>query len=71
GGVWVAQKRRKHQCWDHGFNGRQFSTPSNFLRHQREKSEQATKAICPDCGADFTRNSARNGHLLRKKCKQK
>lgn len=30
--------RPKPQCWEHGCNGRQFSTYSDLLRHQREKS---------------------------------
>lgn len=67
--VRVVQSRPKPQCWEHGCNGRQFSTFSNLLRHQREKSGQATKASCPDCGAEFTRTTARNGHLLHQKCK--
>ncbi|POS72703.1 hypothetical protein DHEL01_v208905 [Diaporthe helianthi] len=71
GHVRVVQSRPKPQCWEHGCNGRQFSTFSNLLRHQREKSGQATKASCPDCGAEFTRTTARNGHLLHQKCKQK
>lgn len=71
GGVRVVQSRPKPQCWEHGCNGRQFSTFSNLLRHQREKSGQATKASCPDCGAEFTRTTARNGHLLHQKCKTK
>ncbi|ROW01443.1 hypothetical protein VPNG_07587 [Cytospora leucostoma] len=70
-GVRVVQSRPKPQCWEHGCNGRQFSTFSNLLRHQREKSGQATKASCPDCGAEFTRTTARNGHLLHQKCKTK
>nr|CEG03764.1 unnamed protein product [Fusarium acuminatum CS5907] len=41
----------------------------NLLRHQREKSGQAAKASCPNCGAEFTRTTARNGHLLHDKCK--
>ncbi|PHH70454.1 hypothetical protein CDD80_6001 [Ophiocordyceps camponoti-rufipedis] len=49
----------------------QFSTFSNLLRHQREKSGQAAKATCPNCGAEFTRTTARNGHLLHEKCKQR
>ncbi|KAL2020661.1 hypothetical protein VTK56DRAFT_8057 [Thermocarpiscus australiensis] len=69
--VRVVHSRPKPQCWDHGCNGRQFSTFSNLLRHQREKSGQATKAICPNCGAEFTRTTARNGHLLHDKCKKK
>ncbi|CAK7564025.1 MAG: hypothetical protein SEPTF4163_001908 [Sporothrix epigloea] len=61
--------RPKPQCWEHGCNGRQFSTFSNLLRHQREKSGQAAKAVCPNCGAEFTRTTARNGHLQHDKCK--
>lgn len=62
-------ERPKHQCWDHGCNGRQFSTFSNLLRHQREKSGAATKSSCPRCGAEFTRTTARNGHMLNEKCR--
>lgn len=69
--VRVVQSRPKPQCWEHGCNGRQFSTFSNLLRHQREKSGHAAKASCPNCGAEFTRTTARNGHLLHDKCKQK
>ncbi|KAL1888608.1 hypothetical protein Cpir12675_006109 [Ceratocystis pirilliformis] len=69
--VRVVQTRPKPQCWEHGCNGRQFSTFSNLLRHQREKSGQAAKATCPNCGAEFTRTTARNGHLLHDKCKKR
>ncbi|KAK0372165.1 hypothetical protein CLIM01_10480 [Colletotrichum limetticola] len=69
--VRVVQSRPKPQCWEHGCNGRQFSTFSNLLRHQREKSGQATKATCPTCGAEFTRTTARNDHLHQGKCKQR
>ncbi|KAK4230955.1 hypothetical protein QBC38DRAFT_355796 [Podospora fimiseda] len=71
GQVRVVHSRPKPQCWEHGCNGRQFSTFSNLLRHQREKSGQATKATCPNCGAEFTRTTARNGHLQHDKCKKK
>ncbi|KAI0515090.1 hypothetical protein F5B22DRAFT_201446 [Xylaria bambusicola] len=64
----IETSRPKPQCWEHGCNGRQFSTFSNLLRHQREKSGQAVKASCPNCGAEFTRTTARNSHLLRDKC---
>ena len=57
--VRVVQTRPKPQCWEHGCNGRQFSTFSNLLRHQREKSGQAAKATCPNCGAEFTRTTVR------------
>lgn len=65
------QGRSKPRCWEHGCNGRAFSTFSNLLRHQREKSGQASKATCPNCGAVFTRTTARNGHLQFDKCKKR
>ena len=64
----VLNQRPKPQCWEHGCNGRQFSTFSNLLRHQREKSGTASKSYCPRCGAEFTRTTARNGHLAHDKC---
>ena len=67
----VVETPSKPQCWDHGCNGRQFSTFSNLLRHQREKSGSSTKSICHRCGAEFTRKTARDGHLAHDKCKQK
>ncbi|KAL8763317.1 MAG: hypothetical protein Q9184_000873 [Pyrenodesmia sp. 2 TL-2023] len=67
--VRVIENPRKPQCWDHGCNGRQFSTFSNLLRHQREKSGTATKSYCHRCGAEFTRTTARNGHVAHDKCK--
>ena len=68
-GYRILTSRPKPQCFDHGCNGRQFSTFSNLLRHQREKSGSATKAVCPHCGTEFTRTTARNGHLWGGKCK--
>ncbi|KZL82898.1 hypothetical protein CI238_11990 [Colletotrichum incanum] len=70
GHVRVLESRPKPQCWEHGCNGRQFPKNNNLLRHQREKSGQAAKATRPNCGAKFTRPTARNGHLLHNKCKQ-
>lgn len=67
--VEVVSSRPKPQCWEHGCNGRQFSTFSNLLRHQREKSGSAMKATCPHCGTEFTRTTARNGHMYSGKCK--
>ncbi|KMU72801.1 hypothetical protein CISG_03235 [Coccidioides immitis RMSCC 3703] len=69
--VRVVNSRTKPQCWDHGCNGREFSTFSNLLRHQREKAGLAAKSECPYCGAVFTRTTARNGHLSQGKCKVK
>lgn len=59
--VRMVNDRPKAQCWEHGCNGRQFSTFSNLLRHQREKSGKAQKSTCDRCGAEFTRTTARNG----------
>ncbi|TLD03389.1 uncharacterized protein PgNI_12344 [Pyricularia grisea] len=61
--------RPKLQCWEHGCNGRSFSSFSNLLRHQRKKSGQATKVTCPNCGTEFTRAAARNLHQENGKCK--
>ncbi|KAI1944453.1 hypothetical protein LOZ04_000790 [Ophidiomyces ophidiicola] len=69
--VRVVHSRTKPQCWDHGCNGREFSTFSNLLRHQREKAGLAAKSECPYCGTVFTRTTARNGHLSQGKCKVK
>ncbi|KXJ84976.1 hypothetical protein Micbo1qcDRAFT_154539 [Microdochium bolleyi] len=69
GHVRVVQARPKQQCWEHGCNGRPFTTLSNLRRHQREKSAQAPKSSCPNCGAEFTRTSARKVHGLHDKCK--
>jgi hypothetical protein len=73
GHVRVVQSRPKPQCWEHGCNGRQFTTFSNLLRHQREESGHSKKASCPDCGAEFTRAKIRNKIFLRHllACKQK
>ena len=58
----------KAQCWDHGCNGRVFSTWSNLKRHQKAKSGQAKKVLCPQCGGEFTRVTARDTHLAKGSC---
>ncbi|KAI8965406.1 hypothetical protein F5Y11DRAFT_9456 [Daldinia sp. FL1419] len=58
----------KHRCWEHGCNGREFSSKSNFVRHVKERSGASTKGVCPLCGAIFTRNSARDTHLAKQSC---
>ncbi|KAJ5460646.1 uncharacterized protein N7458_002198 [Penicillium daleae] len=65
----VVSSRPRPQCWEHGCEGREFSTFSNLLRHQREKSGVVAKAECPVCGAVFTRTTARNIHVAQGKCK--
>ncbi|KAL5371724.1 hypothetical protein PMIN03_012674 [Paraphaeosphaeria minitans] len=64
----ILNTKAKPQCWDHSCNGRQFSTFSNLLRHQREKSGMAAKSYCPRCGAEFTRPTARTNHMAHEKC---
>ena len=65
----VVEGPRKPVCWDHGCNGRQFSTFSNLLRHQRAKVGIPIKSCCPKCGAEFTRHSARDRHIQHDMCK--
>ncbi|KAL4921524.1 hypothetical protein BDW62DRAFT_198091 [Aspergillus aurantiobrunneus] len=67
--VRVLSFRPRPQCWDHGCNGREFSTFSNLLRHQRERSGAVARSECPSCGAAFTRSTARNIHVAQGKCK--
>lgn len=62
----VVVHKRTFQCWDHGCNGRIFSTLSNYRRHCREKKLLVEGRIsCPVCGKRFTRTSARDAHLER------
>lgn len=65
----ILETPRKFECWDHGCNGRQFSTFSNLLRHQREASGTASEIVCYRCGAEFTRKTTRDGHLEHDKCR--
>ena len=56
------------QCWQHGCNGRTFSSLSNYRRHCREKrlNQQPT---CPRCGRGFSRPGARDSHYQKRRCK--
>ncbi|KAH6649114.1 hypothetical protein BKA67DRAFT_576818 [Truncatella angustata] len=55
-------------CWEHGCNGRKFTTRSNLRRHLREKSRARPICRCPRCGAVFSRTTARNTHVARGSC---
>jgi hypothetical protein len=55
-------------CWEHGCDGRVFSSKSNLRRHQKEASRAGKGGKCPLCGAIFTRKSARDAHLGRQSC---
>lgn len=61
--VKIVQSRPKPQCWEHGCNGHQFTTFHNLIRHQREKGVQTLKSSCPNCGVEFVRTTAQNGHM--------
>ncbi|KAF2259140.1 hypothetical protein CC78DRAFT_586298 [Lojkania enalia] len=60
----------KFQCWQHGCNGRKFSTLKNLLRHKKEKASGA-KIKCLICGQQFTRRSARTSHIKKNICKKR
>ncbi|KAH6719179.1 hypothetical protein DL95DRAFT_411001 [Leptodontidium sp. 2 PMI_412] len=55
-------------CWDHGCNGRGFTTSSNLARHRREYSDKRPTYYCPKCGAFFSRKTARNTHVENQSC---
>ena len=63
-----AKSDDKLRCWDHGCNGREFSSKSNFVRHKKEKEGEAVRLICPLCGGTFTRSSARDTHMTKQSC---
>ncbi|CEI63514.1 unnamed protein product [Fusarium venenatum] len=58
------------RCFDHGCDGRRFSSIGNLVRHQKEQSRglSARRYKCPYCDQTFTRSTARNVHLSRGRC---
>ncbi|KAI0436693.1 hypothetical protein F4803DRAFT_208440 [Xylaria telfairii] len=64
----LTERDEKPRCWEHGCNGREFSSKSNLMRHMKEKSGASNKCTCPLCGAIFTRSSARDTHLAKQSC---
>ena len=61
---------KQHLCWDHSCKGRAFASKSNLERHKKERGASGAtgQAMCPLCGAVFTRKSARDTHLARQSC---
>ncbi|KFY40247.1 hypothetical protein V494_03597 [Pseudogymnoascus sp. VKM F-4513 (FW-928)] len=51
-------------CWDHGCDGRKFSTYDNLLRHQQEMAGAEPKPTCPECGEEFSTEMKRNEHMV-------
>ncbi|KAI8624318.1 hypothetical protein F5Y19DRAFT_455298 [Xylariaceae sp. FL1651] len=64
----LLDRAEKPRCWEHGCNGREFSSKSNLMRHMKERSGASNKCSCPLCGAIFTRSSARDTHLAKQSC---
>lgn len=58
------------RCFDHGCDGRRFSSIGNLVRHQKEQRRglSARRYECPYCDQTFTRSTARNVHLSRGRC---
>lgn len=57
-------------CYDHGCDGRVFSSRSNLLRHQRERTPNARLLACPMCGATFYRVWTRDYHVKSARCQK-
>ena len=56
------------RCYNHGCNGRTFSSKGNYQRHLKEQNGAAPKFLCPTCGRMFSRSSARNKHYKEQRC---
>jgi hypothetical protein len=56
------------RCYDHGCDGRTFSSISNYRRHQRERAGRSAVCFCPRCGAAFYRRWTRDHHVERGSC---
>ena len=64
----TSERNSDLRCWEHGCNGRKFSTRSNLVRHRIENSKARPVCSCPQCGAVFSRTTARNQHVARGSC---
>lgn len=56
------------RCFDHGCDGRRFSSVGNLVRHRKEKDGLSRKFHCTWCGMSFTRSTARKQHQDLSKC---
>jgi hypothetical protein len=57
-----------YRCYQHGCEGRRFSSSENYRRHIRERNK-LDRTTCPFCAAVFTRKSNKNTHLRKGRCK--
>jgi len=56
------------RCWQHGCDGRTFSSLSNYRRHCKEKNQHQSKAVCYRCGRSFSRTAGRDLHYSERRC---
>jgi hypothetical protein len=57
-----------YRCYQHGCEGRRFSSSENYRRHIRERNK-SDRTACPLCAAVFTRKSNKDTHLRKGRCK--
>lgn len=57
-----------YRCYQHGCEGRRFSSSENYRRHIRERS-RLDRTTCPFCAAVFTRKSNKDTHVRKGRCK--
>ena len=58
------------RCYQHGCNGRQFSTLHNFRRHLKERNGLGKVHTCSVCGRKFSRSTARKTHQKQGRCQR-
>jgi hypothetical protein len=66
----LADFMQEPRCYEHGCEGRRFSSMSNLRRHQRERNRLARRMTCPWCGASFYRKWTMNQHVSRGSCRR-
>ena len=69
GGAQRVPGTNRIRCFDHGCNGREFSSLGNYHRHLKERNAISKKFSCPRCGRSFSRLTARNLHYEKRRCK--
>ena len=58
------------RCYQHGCDGRYFSSLHNFRRHLKEKNGIANRYACSLCSRTFSRSTARNLHQQKGRCER-
>jgi hypothetical protein len=60
---------KEPRCYEHGYDGRLFSSASNLKRHQRERDRMVRQMLCSWCDAAFYRRWTRDHHVPRLHCR--